>query len=79
MRKGIEVTPEEGDRMFREICTFAIWGLCEPDKLVKQFYLERILITCGLSLAEIRSRLDTEQGVAPSNIENVLSGLEIGQ
>ena len=56
---------EEVNLILKEIAEFTIRGLTEPDEKVKQFYLERIYISLGMSLLDIRQKLDIEIGVNP--------------
>jgi hypothetical protein len=58
MSAGLHLeSAEEVNQLLREVCTYTIHGLTEPDIRCKQFYLERIWLSCGMSLAEIREKL----------------------
>jgi hypothetical protein len=54
---------EEINQILKEVSVYAIWGLVETDGRVKQFYFERILLSMGMNLAEIRARLGVEEGI----------------
>ncbi len=56
---------EEINQLLKEVTTYTIWGLAEPDVRVKQFYLERIYISLGMNLKEAREKLDLEIGINP--------------
>jgi hypothetical protein len=58
-------SPEEVNTIFREIAEFTIHGLAVDGEKEKQFYLERIYVTLGLPLDEIRKKLGIEKGVSP--------------
>jgi hypothetical protein len=63
---GLKIeSAEEVNAILKEIAEFTVRGLVEPDEKVKQFYLERIYISLGMSLAEIRQKFDVEIGINP--------------
>lgn len=49
---------EEVNKIIHEVLFYAIYGLTEHNRLIKQFFLERIILSCGVSLAEIRENFD---------------------
>jgi hypothetical protein len=67
-KKGLQIeSADEVNQMFKEIAEFTIRGMAEPDILCKQFYLERIWITLGMSLVDVRENLSwIEVGVKPT-------------
>ena len=70
-KSGLKIESiEEVNQMFREVSEYTVRGLSELDSKYKQFYLERILLTLGLSVAECRERLPwIEHGVNPEEEE----------
>jgi hypothetical protein len=63
---GLKIeSTEEVNAILKEVAEFTIRGLAEPDICVKQFYFERICISLGMSLADIRSKLQAETGRPP--------------
>ena len=59
---------EEVNQILHEITEYTVYGLAEPDVRVKQFYLERIWLSLGMSLEHIRERLKwIEIGVSPES------------
>jgi hypothetical protein len=66
------VSIEDVNEIMKEVMEYTVWGLAEPDIRVKQFYLERIWISLGMSLNEIRDKLQVEHGIAPDYIEDIL-------
>jgi hypothetical protein len=51
---------EEVNTILKEVTEFTIRGLLEPDVRAKQFYLERIYISLGMSLADIRNKFPAD-------------------
>jgi hypothetical protein len=66
-KSGLRIeSAEEVNAILKEVAEFTIRGLVEPDILAKQFYLERIYISLGMSLPDIREQLGVEIGVNPN-------------
>jgi hypothetical protein len=66
-KSGLRIeSAEEVNAILKEVAEFTIRGLVEPDILAKQFYLERIYISLGMSLPDIREQLGAEIGVNPN-------------
>lgn len=61
----------EVNQMFKEIATYTIYGLTmesmtwKKTALIKQWYLERILLSLGMSLAEVREKIGALEGMNP--------------
>ena len=66
-KTGLRIESEaEVNQMLKEIVEFTVRGLAEPDIRCKQFYLERIWITLGMSLADVREKMGwIEEGINP--------------
>ena len=66
MSNGLKLeSAEEVNQILKEVAVYTIRGLANPGEEVKQFYLERIYISLGMNLQDIRQKLGIEIGVNP--------------
>ena len=63
---------DDVNQMFKEITKYTIYGLAtdgmtwKKTALIKQWYLERILLSLGMSLADVRKKLGALEGENPN-------------
>ena len=62
---------DDVNKMFKEITRYTVYGLTtealtwKKTALIKQWYLERILLSLGMSLADVREKVGALEGMNP--------------
>jgi len=73
---GLILDIPEGNRILKEVTTYTTWAMLDDDPDVKQFLLERILLSLGIGLDNIRGQMHAAVGKMPDYYADIEKSIE---